>query len=205
MHFSGLCCGTATQAPLADAETSGCGKCLQAEVERLRAANAAAQEKMQREERRRSAESAKSAGNAAFQAQQFEEALQHYSRALETLASSGGIGGGAGGSGSSSSKSIDAALAAVLHCNRAAAHQACGRYLHALADCFRAEALDPSYSRIFHRRADAHWAIGAWDAAAQVGIPRNDLPRASKHGSQGDADCLTLTLLLVFCRTWAAC
>lgn len=141
--------------------------CLQAEVERLRAVNAAAQEKVQREEWRRTAESAKSAGNAAFQAQQYEEALQQYSRGLETLASCSRIGSSAG---CSSSESIDAALAAVLHCNRAAVHQACGRYLHALADCFRAEALMPSYSRIYHRRADAYWAIGAWDAAAQVGV-----------------------------------
>ncbi len=141
--------------------------CLQAEVERLRAVNAAAQEKVQREEWRRTAESAKSAGNAAFQAQQYEEALQQYSRGLETLVSCSRIGSSAG---CSSSESIDAALAAVLHCNRAAVHQACGRYLHALADCFRAEALEPSYSRIYHRRADAYWAIGAWDAAAQVGV-----------------------------------
>ncbi|KAL4425786.1 hypothetical protein ABPG75_009802 [Micractinium tetrahymenae] len=147
---------------------------LEAEVERLRAANAAAEEKVQREERRRSAEAAKNAGNAAFQAQNFEDALQHYTRGLETLA------GSSGGSSSSSIESADAALAAVLHCNRAASHQALGRYLHALADCFRAEALDPSYTRVYHRRADAYWAIGAWDAAAQ------DLNRLLELGSRQD-------------------
>lgn len=140
------------------------GGCLQVEVQRLRAANAAAQEKVRRDEQRQTAEAAKYAGNAAFRAQQFEEALQQYSRGLDTL-TSGSSHGGAGGSG----MSANTALAAVLHCNRAAAHHACGRFLHALADCFRAQALDPSYPRIYNRRADAYWAIGAWDAAAQVG------------------------------------
>ena len=66
----------------------------------------------------------------------------------------------------------DPALAAVLHCNRAAAHHACGRYLDALADCACAAALDPGYPRVHHRRADAHLALGAYEAAAQVGGSR---------------------------------
>jgi len=120
-------------------------------VERLRRVNVAAEERVQREERRRAAEAAKSAGNAAFQAQHFERAIEHYTEGLEA-----------------GSASEEPALAASLHCNRAAAHQACGRYLHALADCFRAEALDASYTRVYHRRADAYWAVGAWEAAAKV-------------------------------------
>ena len=115
-------------------------------------ANAAAEERAAREERRRAAEAAKAAGNSAFQAQRFEEAAAHYSAGLEA---------GAAGD--------EPTLVAVLHCNRAAAHHACGRYLDALADCYRAEALDASYARLYHRRADAFWALGAYDAAAQVG------------------------------------
>lgn len=64
----------------------------------------------------------------------------------------------------------DANLAAVLHCNRAAAHHACSRFLDALADCYCAAALDASYPRVYHRRADAYWALGAYEAAAQVGM-----------------------------------
>lgn len=123
----------------------------QAELQRLRLVNAAAEERAAREDRRRAAEAAKQAGNAAFQAQRFDEAAAHYSA---------GLGSGAAGD--------EPTLAAVLHCNRAAAHHACGRYLDALADCYRAEALDASYARVYHRRADAFWALGAYDAAAQV-------------------------------------
>lgn len=89
---------------------------MKAEVERLRAAAAAAEERAAREERRRAAEAAKAAGNAAFQAQRFDEAAQHYTAGLEAGAAEEEPG-----------------LAAVLLSNRAAAHQACGRYLAALA------------------------------------------------------------------------
>ncbi|PRW59069.1 Chaperone dnaJ isoform B [Chlorella sorokiniana] len=123
---------------------------LEAELQRLRVASAAAEERAACEERRRAAEAAKAAGNSAFQAQRFEEAAAHYSAGLEA---------GAAGD--------EPTLAAVLHCNRAAAHHACGRYLDALADCYRAETLDASYARVYHRRADAFWALGAYDAAAQ--------------------------------------
>lgn len=128
-------------------------------MERLRLANAAAEQRAQLEERRQAADGAKVAGNVAFQAQRFEEAAQHYSRGLEAL-------------GGEQARAAAPSLAAVLHCNRAAAHQACGRYLEALADCFRAAELDASYTRVYHRRADAYWALRAYDAAAQVGRGR---------------------------------
>lgn len=46
------------------------------------------------------------------------------------------------------------------------------RYLDAVADCFRAEERDPSYARLYHRRADAYCALGAYDTAEQVGWPQ---------------------------------
>ncbi len=149
--WSCLACTSARMKTLL-CQTHPCPSLSQAELERLRAANAAAEERAAQEERRRAAEAAKAAGNSAFQAQRFEEAAAHYSAGLEAGAA------------------VDEpTLAAVLHCNRAAAHHACGRYLDALADCYRAEALDACYARVYHRRADAFWALGAYDAAAQVG------------------------------------
>ena len=141
---------------------------LQAELEGLRQANAVAEERVAREERRRAAESAKAAGNAAFQAQRFEEAVQHYSAGLDAGAAR-----------------EDAGLGAVLLCNRAAALHACGRFLDALADCWRAEALDAGYARVYHRRADAYWALGAFDAAAEVGGLGGVLWRRRASGKQG--------------------
>lgn len=44
-----------------------------------------------------------------------------------------------------------AAFAAVLHANRAAAHEAQGRLPEAIADCLRASALDPGYARAHSR------------------------------------------------------
>ena len=40
------------------------------------------------------------------------------------------------------------AVAAVLHCNRAAAHQALNQMAEALADCGRARALNPAYAKV---------------------------------------------------------
>ena len=40
------------------------------------------------------------------------------------------------------------AFAAVVHANRAAVHQAKGELLEAIADCLRAQALQPSYTRV---------------------------------------------------------
>ena len=68
-----------------------------------------------------------------------EEAAQHYGAAL----------GGAGQApGSTGQVPGSAAFSAVLHSNRAAAHQALGRHTAAVSDCLRATALDPSYARV---------------------------------------------------------
>lgn len=40
------------------------------------------------------------------------------------------------------------AVVAVLHCNRAAAHQALDQMAEALADCGRARALNPAYAKV---------------------------------------------------------
>lgn len=45
------------------------------------------------------------------------------------------------------------AYAAVLHCNRAAAHQGLGNVADAVADCGRAKALDPAYCKAYSRLA----------------------------------------------------
>lgn len=93
----------------------------------------------------------RSAGNAAFWERRYEEAAAHYSVALQAGAAA-----------------LGPAQAAVLHCDRAAAHQACGRFLHALADCYQAEALHASCAGMFWRRADVHWELGMYGEAAQV-------------------------------------
>ena len=40
------------------------------------------------------------------------------------------------------------AFAAVLHANRAAAHQAQGNFADAIADSLRAKALEPTYAKV---------------------------------------------------------
>lgn len=67
-------------------------------------------------------------GNRHFQAQEYKQAAAAYSQALSL-----GVD--------------DAALAAVLLCNRAASQHAAGQYLDAIADCCLAHQLDPKYPR----------------------------------------------------------
>jgi DnaJ family protein C protein 7 len=67
----------------------------------------------------------KEAGNAALRNSKAEEAVKAYSEALTAQGSSG--------------------FAAVLYCNRAAAHHSLKQYVEALADCGRALALKPDY------------------------------------------------------------
>ena len=56
----------------------------------------------------------------------------------------------------------------MLHCNRAAALHALGKYVEAVADCFVAAELDPGYMRVHQRRSDAYTAMGDYASAAQV-------------------------------------
>lgn len=73
----------------------------------------------------------KTAGNTAVSAKKYEQALEHYSKALMLQPSAG--------------------FAALLHSNRAAALQSMDRLAEALADCGRAIALDPTYSKAYSR------------------------------------------------------
>ena len=124
------------------------------------------------------AEARKAAGNVAFGRREDEGAAREYGEGLALLTpvlllhaqqqqeqqQDQQQHGGAGGTlppGAST-------LAAMLHCNRAAALGAQGRHVDALADCYRGERVDPGHARVYHRRAEAHAALGAWEAAAQV-------------------------------------
>ncbi|CAG9460462.1 unnamed protein product [Pedinophyceae sp. YPF-701] len=93
----------------------------------------------------------KEKGNQLFRASRYEEAITEYAAGLREL------------SGSESQK----VLRAVLHCNRAAAHQAMGAHVEALYDCEMALALQPSYRRALHRRAASLAHIGDFASAVQ--------------------------------------
>ena len=69
------------------------------------------------------------AGNEAFQSGKYLEAVEHYTAALM-----------------SNSESLR--FLAVCFCNRAAAYQAMGQILDAIADCSLAIALDPDYAKV---------------------------------------------------------
>jgi len=77
--------------------------------------------------------SLKQAGNAAVQAKQYSKAAEAYTKALALQPSS--------------------RFAAVIHSNRAAAFQQQQRLADALADCGRAVALDPDYTKGYLRCA----------------------------------------------------
>lgn len=68
----------------------------------------------------------------AFKDKKYQQALDHYSGALaSSQAGSGSI-----------------VFAAVLYCNRAAAHQCLENWADAIADCARAKALNPDYVKV---------------------------------------------------------
>jgi len=69
------------------------------------------------------------AGNEAFQSGKYLEAVEHYTAALM-----------------SNSESLR--YLAVCFCNRAAAYQAMGQILDAIADCSLAIALDADYAKV---------------------------------------------------------
>jgi len=71
----------------------------------------------------------KAAGNEAFQSGKYLEAVEHYTTALL-----------------SNSESLR--FLAVCFCNRAAAYQAMGQILDAIADCSLAIALDADYAKV---------------------------------------------------------
>ncbi|XP_047053901.1 uncharacterized protein LOC124660153 isoform X1 [Lolium rigidum] len=94
----------------------------------------------------------KVAGNEAFQAGKYSEAVEHYSAALL-----------------SSTESLH--FSAICFGNRAAAYQAMGHILDAIADCSLAIALDTSYCKVISRRASLYELIRDYSQA------ENDLRR----------------------------
>ncbi|KAL3533717.1 hypothetical protein ACH5RR_007238 [Cinchona calisaya] len=94
----------------------------------------------------------KKAGNGAFQSGKYAEAIEHYTAAIAS--------------------SVDSRpFAAICFCNRAAAHQALGLIVDAIADCSLAIALDGDYLKAVSRRATLHEMIRDYKQAI------NDLQR----------------------------
>ncbi|KAL6209917.1 hypothetical protein ACLB2K_020856 [Fragaria x ananassa] len=89
----------------------------------------------------------KIAGNDAFKAGTYTEAAEHYTTAL-----SSNIG--------------SRPFAATCLCNCAAAHQALGQIMDAIADCSLAIALDENYGKAVSRRATLHEMIRDYVQAA---------------------------------------
>ncbi|KAI3514412.1 hypothetical protein L1887_12793 [Cichorium endivia] len=88
----------------------------------------------------------KSAGNEAYKSGRHKEAVNQYSRALQM--------------------SIESrSFAAICLCNRAAAHQALGEVVDAIADCNLAIALDGNYLKAISRRANLHEKIRDYEHA----------------------------------------
>jgi DnaJ family protein C protein 7 len=92
-------------------------------------------------------------GNAAFHEGRYDAAAAEYTAGLAAA--------------SGAAAAALRAPRAVLHSNRAAAAQAQGRLLDAVADCAMALALDPSYARALQRRADALTSLGDAAGAAR--------------------------------------
>ncbi|XP_059308955.1 uncharacterized protein LOC132060091 isoform X1 [Lycium ferocissimum] len=94
----------------------------------------------------------KKAGNEAFKSGKYMEAIEHYTAAI--------------------SSSVESRpFAAICFCNRAAAHQALGQIVDAIADCSLAIALDKNYTKAVSRRATLHEMIRDYGHAV------NDLER----------------------------
>ncbi|PWA60326.1 dnaJ domain, Zinc finger, CCHC-type, Tetratricopeptide-like helical domain protein [Artemisia annua] len=107
----------------------------------------------------------KSAGNDAYQTGKYREAVEHYSNAIM--------------------RSIESRhFTAVCLCNRAAAHQALGNVIDAIADCNLAIALDGDYMKAISRRANLHEKIRDYKEAAldlQMLVCRLEKRSEKKH------------------------
>ncbi|KIZ04138.1 Chaperone protein dnaJ [Monoraphidium neglectum] len=119
---------------------------LAAENARLQRSVAEAAALKARVERLQQAEKLKQLGNRSYQGRQHRAAYRYYTEALQL-------------------KVEDATFNAVLYCNRAAALQALGHHLDAVADCCVAAHLDGRYPRVLQRRAEAFGAIGDYGSA----------------------------------------
>lgn len=93
------------------------------------------------------AEQLRSQGNTAIGKGRYKEAVEAYTKAILL-------------------DGLSPALSAILHCNRAAAHQGLGNYALALADSCRAKALSPSYAKAHSRLAAVLSELGRHEAAA---------------------------------------
>jgi len=85
-------------------------------------------------------------GNKAVNLKKYQAAIDAYTEAL-------------------SSGSLSPALAAILYCNRAAAHQGLGNIALAVADCCRAKALHPGYAKAHSRLAALVSELGMYSSA----------------------------------------
>lgn len=85
-------------------------------------------------------------GNKAVNLKRYQAALDAYTEAL-------------------SSGFLSPALAAILYCNRAAAHQGLGNRALAVADCCRAKALHPGYAKAHSRLATLLSELGMYSSA----------------------------------------
>jgi len=92
------------------------------------------------------AEELRQTGNRAVNLKSYQAAIDAYTEAL-------------------SSGSLSPALAAVLYCNRAAAHQGLGNRALAVADCCRAKALHPGYAKAHSRLAALFTELGMHSSA----------------------------------------
>lgn len=104
-----------------------------------------------------------------------QEALQHYNAAL-TAELPG-----------------SAAFVAVLFANRAAAHQSLGQATHAVADCLRATALSPAYSKVRSFTFSIWWKSGVTFVSTSK-LPLNPLlswtkPCTECCDGQGKINC----------------
>lgn len=113
--------------------------------------------------------SSKNAGNEAVRSQRYAHAIEHYTVAL--------------------SRNVESRpFTAICLCNRAAAHQALGQIVDAIADCSLAMALDGKYIKAVSRRATLHEIIRDYGQAASdlrrlVDILENQSDKVKSPGS----------------------
>jgi DnaJ family protein C protein 7 len=109
-------------------------------------------------------EELRKSGNTHVKNEKYQAAVDAYSEAL-------------------SSGALSPALAAILYCNRAAAHQGLGNIALAVADCCRAKALHPGYAKAHSRLAALLTELGMYSAVVDelnAAIASHDITLTSK-------------------------
>ncbi|CAI9768623.1 unnamed protein product [Fraxinus pennsylvanica] len=120
----------------------------------------------------------KAAGNEAYQSGKNAEAVEHYTAAITCTVES-------------------RPFAAICFCNRAAAYQAMGQIIDALADCSLAIALDGNYLKAISRRAMLFEMIRDYGQAAAdlqklVSLLLNQVESKAEQSAQSDKmSCMT--------------